>query len=88
MNIRSPKDLNREEIRQELWHYLTENPISLYMLAKEMGVSQVTLDKFLDPDSPREFGINVLLSVKKFLRTKYAERDLQQKEMLDGNKAK
>lgn len=81
MNIpNSPSDLNREEIRQQLWHYMMDNPTSPAILAKELHMGHATLDEFLDPESDQKFTISTLLTIHKFLRDKYKERDAQIKK--------
>lgn len=73
----SPKEMNKEELRQALWHYLQDNPMTIYHLTKETGISQMALQAFMEPDTKRLFGLNILLAVNKFLRNKYKERDAQ-----------
>lgn len=73
----SPKDLNREEVRQTLWYFILENPITPAMMAKETGLGQLTIEQFLDPESPRQFGLSTLLTIHKYLRDKYKDRDAQ-----------
>ena len=73
----SPNDLDKEELRQALWYYLMDNPITPTMVAKETKLGHLTIEQFLDPDSKRRFGLSVLLTIHKYLRDKYKERDAQ-----------
>ena len=76
----SPKEMHREEIRQDLWNYLQDNPMTIYQLWKATNLSQNVIEDFLDPSSKRVFGLNVMLEINKFLRNKYKERDAKEEQ--------
>ena len=71
----SINELKVDELRQELWYYMQDNPTNINSLCKEIGIGNATLQRFLDADSKRGPDLKVQLMVKKFLREKYAIRD-------------
>ena len=68
-------DLNADDIRQELFYYMQENPISISEIAKVCGAHNLTLEAFLYSRTKRGPDIKTVLQVKKFLRDRYAQRD-------------
>ena len=74
-DINSPKELSREDTRQELWHYMQDNPTTYGALSKKIGIGPDALVRLLDPESKRKIGMQVLLSARLFLRKAYAQRD-------------
>lgn len=73
-------DLKVDELRQELWYYMQDNPININSLCKEIGIGNATLQRFLDPASKRGPDLKIQLMIKKFLREKYAARDKEHLE--------
>ncbi len=63
-------NLNKEELRNKLLAWLLANPMSINMLAKEIGVALRTLAQFLDKNDKRKPNMKLLLQVNKFLRDK------------------
>lgn len=69
------KELHLEDVAGELLLYLQENPMTLYMLAKEVGVSYNTIRRFVGQiDKIRPTNLKVLLMIKKFLEEKKNEK--------------
>ena len=71
--IKHINDINAENVRQKLLYYLQDNPQTIRMLAKDIGLSFFTVDRLLNGQSKPD--LRTLLVVMKYLRTKYAERD-------------
>lgn len=63
-------NLNKEELRNKLLAWLLANPMSINMLAKEIGVALRTLAQFLDKNDKRKPNMKLLLQVNKFLGDK------------------
>lgn len=71
------KQLELDKVPHELLLYLQENPTTLYMLAKDIGVSYNTIRRFVGQiDKARPTNLKVLLTIKKFLEGKRHEKML------------
>jgi hypothetical protein len=69
------KQLDLDNIPQELVAYLKENPTTLFMLAKEVGVSYNTVRRLMGQiDKVRPTNLKVMLMIKKFLEEKKNEK--------------
>lgn len=82
--LNSISELKVDELRQELFYYMQDNPITIHSLAKEIGIGNATLERFLDPATKRGPDLKVQLMVKKFLREKYAIRDKEISERFNN----
>lgn len=63
---RSEKEQN--ELREELIEIITKNPASKAQLAKDIGISPITLTKFLEKNEKVEF--RSFLKIKNYIEKK------------------
>lgn len=76
MDIPTSKQEHYEQVRQELWHYLSDNATPINQIATQIRMNPRTLESFVY-GGERLPDTSTIFRIKRFLEEEYAVRDAE-----------